>query len=242
VNIKPLAVLAVCFGISAFGQGTATRAASIPHTAEGKPDFSGVWQADNGASWNILDHRADYNSPGGKGVVEGNALPYQPAAAAKQKENAAHLENDPLAHCLLPGIPRAEYVSPFRILQTPQQIVILYEYAHGWRTIPIGWKHPAGGDLQSSRMGDSVAAWDGDTLVIDATGFNGASWFDMAGNFHSEDLHVVERLKMLDAHTIAYEAAIEDPKVFTKPWKMSFSITGHPDMQLQEYECSEAGK
>jgi hypothetical protein len=211
---------------------------AIPHRADGKPDFSGVWQADNnGASWNILDHRADYNTPGGKGVVEGNVLPYQPAAAAKQKENFAHQENDPVAQCALPGIPRAEYISPFKITQTPTQIVIVYEYAHGERIIPIGGKHR---DTQPTWMGDSVASWDGDTLVLDAVGFNANTWFDMAGNFHSEALHVVERLKLNDAHTIAYEATIEDPKVFTKPWKMSFPLTAHPEITLQEYDCSEA--
>ena len=206
---------------------------ALPLAAQ--PDLSGVWQADNGAGWDILNHRGDYGAPGGRGVVEGNALPYLPAALARRNDNAKHLDRDPLAHCQLAGVPRAVYISPFKIVQTPKEVDILYEYAHAWRVIPLNREHPK--DPEHTWMGDSVGRWDGDTLVIDAMGFNDQSWFDLAGSFHSGDLHVVERYRLADARTIAYEATIEDSKVFSKPWKMSFNITARPDIELKEFEC-----
>ena len=208
--------------------------AALPLAAQ-VPDLSGVWQADNGAGWNILDHRGDYQAPAGKGVVEGNGLPYLPAALAQRADNAKHPERDPLAHCQAAGIPRAVYISPFKIIQTAKEIDILYEYAHAWRIIPLNKEHRK--NLEPSWMGDSVGRWDGATLVIDTVGFNDHTWFDMAGNFHSDALHVIERYRLADPRTIAYEATIEDPGVFSKPWKMSFNIAARPDIELQEFEC-----
>jgi hypothetical protein len=201
------------------------QAPPVRRVADGKPDLSGIWQTQTGSDWDILDHRGDYAAPAGKGIVEGNAL------------------NDPDAHCQLPGVPRAVYVSPWKIVQTPQEVTMLYEFVHGWRVIPLdNRKHPE--TLEPSWMGDSVGHWDGDTLVVDVAGFNDKTWFDMAGNFHSAAMHVVERYRPTDANTIAYEATIDDPMVFTKSWKMSFPIhrVMEPRFQLSEFECSDTDR
>lgn len=212
-----------------------------PRTAEGKPDFSGVWQVLNTAAWDIQDHNGQLGVPPGQGVVEGNELPYQPWAAAKKKENFANraTADQTQATCFLPGVPRATYMPyPFEIVQTPRRIAISYEFDHALRTIPMdGSPHPDG--LPGTWMGDSRGRWDGDTLVVDATDFNDQTWFDRAGNFHSDALHVVERYSLIDRDHIRYEATIDDPKVFSKPWKMSMPLYRVIDKnaRLLEYEC-----
>ena len=211
---------------------------TLPRTADGKPDLSGIWQALNAAAWNILPHPAEEGVPAGLGVVDGGAIPYTPAAAAKQRENYANRATlDPEAMCRLPGVPRATYMSfPFQIVQTPNQTSILYEYAHTLRNIFMNSPHPRG--PIEWWMGDSRGRWEGDTLVVDVVHFNDQTWFDKAGNHHSEQLHVVERYTLMSANHITYEATIEDPKVFTRPWKMSMPLYRRldPNMQILEYE------
>ena len=210
-------------------------------TADGKPDFSGVWQALNTAAWDIQDHSGQLGVPPGQGVVEGNEIPYKPAALTKKKDNFAHRATADLteANCYMPGVPRATYMPyPFEIVQAPKQIAITYEFAHALRNIPMdGSAHPDG--LPDTWMGDSRGHWEGDTLVIDVTNFNDQTWFDHAGNFHSDALHVVERYTLLDADHIQYEATIEDPAVFTKPWKISMPLYRRMEKnpRLLEYEC-----
>ena len=212
---------------------------TLPRTADGKPNLSGIWQAVNSAAWNILPHAAEAGVPAGLGVVEGHDLPYRPEAAAKQRENYANRATlDPDAKCWLPGVPRATYMGfPFQIVQTPSQTSILYEYAHTLRNIFMNSPHPRG--PIEWWMGDSRGTWEGDTLVVDVVHFNDQTWFDKAGNHHSEQLHVVERYTLMSANHINYEATIEDPKVFTRPWKMSMPLYRRldPNMQLLEYEC-----
>ena len=216
----------------------------LPRTADGKPDLSGIWQAVNTAAWNILPHPAEPDVPAGLGVVEGNELPYRPEAAAKQRENYAKRATlDPVAKCWLPGVPRATYMGfPFQIVQTPAQTSILYEYAHTARHIFMNSAHPRG--PIEWWMGDSRGRWEGDTLVVDVVHFNDQTWFDKAGNHHSEQLHVVERYTLLSRNLIDYEATIEDPKVFTRSWKMSMPLYRRvePNMQLLEYECYRFGE
>jgi len=214
--------------------------ANLPRAAEGKPNFNGIWQALNTASWDIQDHTGQLGVPPGQGVVEGNEVPYQPQALAKKQENfAKRLTADPTeANCFLPGVPRATYMPyPFEIVQTPDSIVIRYEFAHALRMIPMNSKHADG--IPPSWMGDSRGRWEGDTLVVDVTNFNDQTWFDRAGNFHSDALHVVERYTMMNPDHILYEATIEDPKVFTRPWKMSMPLYRRVDknVKLLEYEC-----
>ena len=213
---------------------------AIPRTAEGRPDLSGIWQVMNTAEWDIQDHQARPDAPAGSGVVEGDQIPYQAWAAAKKKENfEKRATEDPLAKCYLPGVPRITYTPlPFQVFQTPKQVTIFYQYAHAVRHIfANGSKHPDG--HIDWWLGDSRAQWQGDTLVVDVTDFNDLTWFDRAGNFHSDDLHVVERYTLADADHINYEVSVEDPKVFTRPWKMSMILYRHKEknFQLLEHEC-----
>ena len=211
----------------------------VQRTADGKPDLSGIWQAMNTAFWDIQDHNAQKGIPAGLGVVESNELPYKPEAAAKKRSNFENrAAGDPESKCYLPGVPRAAYMPfPFQIVQTPSQVTMLYEYAHTVRNIFMNTPHIEG--QLYWWMGDSRGRWDGDTLVVDVTDFNDETWFDRAGNFHSDALHVVERYTLSDPDHINYEATIEDPKVFTRPWKMSMILNRHTEknFRLLEYEC-----
>ena len=219
-------------------------------TPDGKPNFNGIWQVLNTANWDIQSHAAQPGQvtamgaldavPPGLGIVEGEEIPYLPAAAAKKKENYANrLKLDPEVKCYLPGVPRATYMPfPFQIVQTPQYILIAYEYANAVRTVYMKDPGPAPVD---SWMGQSVGHWEGDTLVVDATGFNDSTWFDRSGNFHSDALHVVERYRLRGPDVILYEATIEDPNVFSKPWKISMPIYRRleKNVQLLEFKCQE---
>jgi hypothetical protein len=223
---------------------------SPPRTADGKPDLSGIWQANNTANWDLQDHStrqgpvlalgAAFSVPAGQGVVEGDEIPYQPWAAARKKENAENwLDRDPEVKCYLPGVPRANYLPyPFQITQTPAHVLIAYEFADAGRTIYMdkGHENPI-----ETWMGYSTGRWVGDTLVADVRSFNDQSWFDRAGNFHSEALHVVERYTRTSPDVMQYEATIEDSKVFTRPWKISMPLyrRAEKNVQLTEYKCVE---
>jgi len=231
--------------LSAFGQ-----AVQIPRTADGKPDLSGIWQAINTANWDIEPHAAQPGPmlalgasgaiPAGMGVVEGDKIPYKPEAAAKQKENFANrLKLDPEVYCYMPGVPRATYMPfPFQIVQGQHRILINYEYAGAARLINMGKPTKAPDDTW---MGWSNGRWDSDTLVIDVASLNDRSWFDRAGNFHSNALHVVERYTPLSHDALMYEATIEDPNVFTRPWKISMPLYRRleKNAQLLEFKCVE---
>ena len=210
-----------------------------PRTPEGQPDLNGIWQALNAASWDIRAHNAQDGVPAGLGVVEGGEIPYQPWAAAQQRENYANrLTADPLRQCFLPGVPRVTYLPfPFRILQTPDHVVVTYEFAHVVRIIYTdGSPHPLPNDFW---MGDSRGHWDGDTLVVDTTHFNGRTWLDAAGNFHSDQLHVVERYTPVTPYHLDYEVTIEDPEVFTRPWTLRMPLYRRMEdgLQLLDYDC-----
>jgi hypothetical protein len=218
--------------------------------ADGKTDFNGIWQALNTANWDLQDHAARSGGvvalgaigavPAGLGVVEGNEIPYLPEAAAKKKENFDNrLTADPELKCYLPGVPRATYMPyPFQIVQTPKFILIAYEYAGATRTIYMD-KAPASPD--DSWMGRSVGHFEDDALVVDVTDMNDRTWLDRSGNFHSDALHVVERYTPLSPDALAYEATIEDPKVFSRPWKISMPLYRRleKNAQLLEFKCVE---
>jgi len=189
----------------------------------------------------VLELGAVMAVPAGLSVVEGNEIPYQPWAAAKQKENYENwLSRDPEVKCYLPGIPRATYMPyPFQILQTANNdILIAYEYASASRVIKMGKVEPPPVDTW---MGQSAGHWEGDTLVVDVTGLNDQTWFDRAGNFHSEALHVVERFTPVSPDVLDYQVTIEDPKVFTRPWKIRMPLYRRQDQgaQLLEFKCVE---
>ena len=211
-----------------------------PRTADGQPDLQGVWQALNTAAWDIQDHSARLGVPGGQGVVEGNEIPYQPWAVEQRRENFDNrLTADPETRCTMPGVPRITYMPhPFQILQFPDRVLILYEYVHATRTVYMDGRPPPEGHIDFW-MGDSRGRWEGDTLVVDVIHFNDETWFDRAGNFHSEALHVVERYTPSGPHHLTYEVTIEDPKVFTRPWRMRMPLYRRQEVgvQLLEYEC-----
>jgi hypothetical protein len=214
-------------------------AQQIPRTADGKPNLQGIWQASSRAAYDLQDHAARQGMPPGKGVVEGGEIPYQPWAAAKKLGNFTNRQTaDPLGKCYFPGVPRIMYMEfPFQIFQTPEHIAIAFEWSQVFRLIYLSGK-PAPHDGIESWMGDSRARWEGDTLVVGVTGHNDKTWFDMAGNFHSDALRVTERYSMLDADTIQYQATIQDPKVFTKSWKISMPLVRQKKMpRLLEYQC-----
>jgi hypothetical protein len=221
-----------------------------PRTADGRPDLNGIWQANNTAYWDVEPHSASASDvlelgarglvPPGLGVVEGGAIPYRPDALAKKRDNMANrLTRDPEIKCYLPGVPRATYMPyPFQILQSRNHIMLVHEFAGAVRTIYMTDQTEAPAD---SWMGWSNGRWDGETLVVDTTGFNDLSWFDRAGNFHSDALHVVERFTPRSADTLNYEVTIEDPNVFTRPWTMRMPLYRRvePDAQILEIRCVE---
>ncbi|HTE41670.1 MAG TPA: hypothetical protein VK629_12615 [Steroidobacteraceae bacterium] len=215
------------------------KTAGIPRSASGKPDLSGIWQTLSTADWDLEPHHARADSPAGLGVVDG-PIPYQEWALLKKKENFANrVSLDPAAKCFMPGIPRATYKPfPFQIFQSEHQLTVLYEFGETARTIHAnGSKHPDG--HIDWWLGDSRGHWEGDTLVVDVIHFNDKTWFDRAGNFHSDELHVVERYTLIDRDTIEYHATIEDPKVFTRPWSINLLLYRHKEenFQLLEYKC-----
>jgi hypothetical protein len=178
--------------------------------------------------------------PGGPGVVEGGEIPYLPAAKEQKKQNFEHrLAADPEVKCFLPGVPRATYMPyPFEIFQSEKAIFFAYEFAGAVRNIFLKDPGPAPID---SWMGQSVGHWEGDTLVIDVTGLDERTWFDRAGDFHSDALHVVERYTPLGPDTLSYEATIEDPKVFSRPWKIKMPLYRHVEenARMMEFKCVE---
>jgi hypothetical protein len=230
--------------------GSTPAPAQIPRAADGKPDQSGIWQAVGTAHWDLEDHGpqaplvyqlgAVGAVPGGRGVVQGGPIPYQPWAAEQKKTNFANrLSEDPEIKCYMPGVPRATYLPfPLQIVQTPRDVFIAYEFANADRKINMGepTEFPYG-----TWMGWSNGRWDGDTLVVDVTGLNGMSWLDRAGNFTSEEAHIVERYTPIDRDHLRYDVTIEDPTVFTRPWTISMPLYRRIDenAQLVEFRCVE---
>src|SRR5215468_6420987 len=230
-------------------RGTAATS-NIPRMPDGKPNFTGLWQTLGTADWDIRDHGAQPGPfyqlgaigamPAGQGIVEGGDIPYKPEAAAKQKENLKNrLQLDPEVKCFMPGVPRGTYMPfPFQIIQSQNDIAIAYEYATANRVINMGKPKEAAVDTW---MGTSNGRWQGDTLIVDVTGLNGESWFDRAGNFMTENVHIVERYSYSDADHINYEATIEDKTLFTRPWKISLPLYRRKEKnaQLNEFKCVE---
>ena len=230
--------------------------------ADGHPDLNGIWQAMVTANWDLEDHEAQpgphpelsgaYGAgPAGQSIVEGGEIPYKPEALARRKANFEnrltvdvsedktwHARGDPEMKCYLPGVPRATYMPfPFQIVQgTNPYILIAYEFTSATRIIRMDWKQNAPTD---SWMGWSRGRWEGDALVVDVTGQREETWFDRAGNFHSDALHVVERYTPVSPYHMMYEATIEDPNIFTRPWKISVPLYRRMEknLQLLEFKC-----
>ena len=222
-----------------------------PARLYGHPNFNGIWQVMNTANWNLEAHNAEALSdfwklgaiaavPAGRSVVRGGTIPYLPEALKKRNENRANrLKLDPEVKCYLPGVPRASYMGfPFQIIQSQKHVMLVHEYAGAVRTIYMADQTEA---PAHSWMGWSNGRWEGESLVVDTKGFNDLSWFDRSGNFHSDALHVVERFTARSADTLNYEVTVEDPKVFTRPWKMSMPLYRRVETnaQILEFRCVE---
>jgi hypothetical protein len=225
----------------------AVKAGPFTRLSDGKPNFEGYWQTRNFFSaFDLEEHPvATFEIPAGKGVVVDPAdgkLPYQPWALAKKKDLLEnHPHEDPQAHCMLSGTPRQIYTPfGFQIMQPKGHVVLLFEAFHAYRIIPTdGRPHPP--QTMKFFEGHSSGKWEGDTLVVDVANQNDRTWFDMSGNFHSDAIHVVERYTPVDANTIRYEATIEDPNVFTRPFKIAFDLGRNTDpaYERMEYACVE---
>ena len=235
------------------GQRGAPPQAARPDRIAGHPNLNGIYQAINNANWNLEGHSASATAfsqlgalfavpPGQSVIVDNNgAIPYTPDGLKKRQENQAGWpKSDPEAKCYMPGLPRATYMPhPFQIVQGEKDILFLYEYAGANRAVHMTNHTEAPVD---SWMGWSNGRWDGDTLVIEVKGFNDLSWFDRAGNHHSDALTVTERYSLASgASYLNYEARIDDPKTFTRPWtiRMPLYRRVEANAQLLEFNCVE---
>jgi hypothetical protein len=210
----------------------------LPQTASGHPNLQGIWQVVERAAYDLEDHVARPDMPAGRSVVDGGSIPYQPWAAARRAANFAERASaDPLASCYLPGVPRVMALDfPFHIFQTDAHVAITFEWQQVYRLIYTNGEPPMYGGI-SSWMGHSRGRWDGDVLVVDVTDQNDQTWLDAAGNFHSDALHVTERFQLRDADTLDYEAVIEDPQVFERPWTMRLEFRRRSMDRILEYQC-----
>jgi hypothetical protein len=246
---RRVAVAVSAIALIALLSSAQTASNRIKRMPDGKPSLNGIWQALNTADWDLQTHGPSAGPPSigaigavppGMGVVEGGDIPYLPMAAEQKKMNfQKRWTDDPEVKCYMPGVPRANYLPlPFQILQGSAGIIITYEFANAVRQINMDKPTEAPID---SWMGWSNGHWEGDTLVVDVTGFNDQSWFDRAGDFHSDALHVVERYTPINADILQYEATIEDKKTFSRPWKISMPLYRHQEegAQLMEFKCAE---
>lgn len=248
--LRAIVLMIAAVALASGPVGAQTSDYQAPRTADGRPDLNGIWQALNTAHWDVEPHAAGPSVvrelgalsavPGGLGVVDGDAIPYRADALVERDENrASRLDRDPAITCYLPGVPRGMYMPfPVQIVQSREHIMILHEFAGAVRTVYMEDHMPAPAD---SWMGWSNGRWDGDTLVIDTTGFNGRTWLDRSGNFHSDALHVVERISRRSPETLLYEVTLEDPNVFTRPWTMSMPLYRRVEenAQILEFRCVE---
>jgi hypothetical protein len=217
-----------------------------PRTPDGQPDLSGYWNRARVTSDNIEEHAEVVGDPGGKSLVvdpPDGKIPYQPWALAKRQDNAQHYIA-PQALCFQPASPRGAYApGGYQILQTRDSVVFLHDFAHSYRVVYTDGRPHIPGNVRVA-MGDLRGRWEGNTLVVDSTNFTGKSWFDNEGNFASADVHIVERWTLIAADAIHYQARIEDPKVYTRPWTIAFGIRRNADRGYELYEsaCYEGNR
>ena len=251
VLIRAVAVAAVAHSLSiplAAQAPAGSQPYSPPRTPNGHPDLQGVWRVWNLAKYDLEDHSAKPGVPAGRGFVidplDGR-IPYQRWALEKRRQNYEGTKTpdpakntDPVAKCYIPGVPRMTYLGwPFQIVQTAQYVAFTYEWSHYRRIVYLNRteKPPEGLDFW---WGISRGRFEGNTLVIEVTNFNNDTWFDMAGNFHSDALRVVERYTPLDPDTLQYQVMMEDPKVCTRPWTIRMFIQRQKDVGILDYECT----
>lgn len=223
-----------------------------PERIAGKPNLNGIWQAMNTANWNLEDHSAQPLKkfwklgaisaiPAGGSVVVGGKIPYLPGALARREENRAGWPaTDPETRCYMPGIPRATYMPyPFRIVQGEGDVMLFaYTFANANRPVFMNSHEIAPVDTW---MGRSNGRWDGDTLVIEVNSTIDQTWFDRSGNYHSPAMIVTERYTLIDVHVMQYEATINDPQTFSRPWTIRMPLYRHMEKnaRLLEFNCVE---
>jgi len=251
-----IAILAMSLcpaSISAQTTPTSAAKSAIPRASDGKPDLTGVWQGGSTqrGSWEQANGGVGVGGsgrdPAAPVALSSNdrpagreGAPYQPWAAQKVLEafNRRGID-DPTSQCLPAGLPRTVMLGlfPQQIVQTPTQIIMLYEYMNVFRVIPLNAKHPD--DIIPSYTGNSVGRWDGDTLVVDVIGFNDKTWLAGTGTFHTDALHITERFTRVDKDQINYEVTMDDPNVLTKPWTLRSTLMLREGTRLEEYVCAE---
>jgi hypothetical protein len=255
VRIQPAAVMfagaLIMSSVTAFGQGPGRSAGSdtkagqpvahhpVPRAADGKPDMSGVWQA-GGVSITGEPGAPPLHTlpPIDPHPIHREPLTYKPEFEAKRK--LLTTLDDPTLRCLLPGVPRIQTEPmPLEIVQTPKEVVILYESFRAWRRIPINDKLQHPDDLTPTWMGDSVGRWEGDTLVVDTIGFNDKTWIAGTGTIHSEQMHVVERYTLNTDGSLSWEARVEDPLMLSKRYVTGATLRAPIGVRVEEYECIE---
>lgn len=261
---SPGVAATACALLAAFASVVAAQSGDVPRTPEGRPDMNGIWQALGNAHWDIEPHAARPALamrpgpvvpipaaevvamgavgavPSGYGVVDGGAIPYLPETLDQRNANRdSWLERDPEIKCYLPGVPRATYMPfPFQIFQSDARFFIAYEYAGAMRDIYLDDPGPAQVD---SWMGQSHGRWEGDTFVVEVTGFNGEAWLDRSGNFAPYGTSVTERYTMLGPDHILYEARLTNPDAFVRPWTIRMPLYRNidPNARLGQFKCVE---
>jgi hypothetical protein len=207
--------------------------APAPRLPNGKPDFSGSWSPDNNKY--LRDIALD---------MKPQDVPFQPWARAlfEQRKDGSHSAEDPDAHCLPQGVPKIDAVSyPFKFIQTPNSVVIIYEIFNFWRQIFTDGRE-MDPDANPTWMGYSTGKWEGDTLVVDTRGFNGKAWLDQLGRPTSDRLHVTERFRRVDYGHMKMDITIDDPGAYTHPWTVSEEAHLRPGWEPQEFICNENNK
>jgi hypothetical protein len=239
--------VAAAFAAPSMAQQSGT---ARPARIGGQPNINGIWQAMNSANWNVEAHSAEALKefwalgslaaiPAGQSVIDGDGkIPYKPEALAQRDENRAGWpKSDPETLCYLPGIPRATYMPfPFQIVQGGGNILFVYSYASANRLVNMG--EPIVPPVDTW-MGQSNGRWDGNTLVVETTGFNGMTWLDRSGNHHSSALKVTERFTPVSDNHLQYSATLEDANTYTRPWTISMPLYRHidPGAQILEFKC-----
>ena len=243
---------------------TSTASSDIPRSPDGKPDFNGIWQVLSSANNNleaapakaahamvpgdfvpvpapaVVAMGAVGSVPASFSVVEGGVIPYKPEALAQRQLNQENwLTSDPEIKCYMPGVPRATYMPhPFQIFQSQQAMFIAYSFAGAVRNIYLEDPGPPPLDAW---MGQSYGYWDGDTFVVEVTGLDDRTWFDRAGNYHTYKMKVTERYTLESANVMRYEATIEDPDIFERPWTISMPVYRRLEegFELPQFKCVE---
>ncbi|HUF72646.1 MAG TPA: hypothetical protein VMR74_07090 [Gammaproteobacteria bacterium] len=259
VALSGACAIAVCAALGAgsvWAQADAARSvsdaaratsAAVPRTAEDRPDLSGIWVATGALALmegpDALRAALEADEAAGYEEPATEPPPYTPEAEAKRQEYLDRQGiDDPMAQCLLTGVPRINFRPlPFEIVQLANRIIMLYEIHHAFRIIPTdGRPHPD--YIEPTYLGEPVGHWEGDTLVVEVIGFNDDTWLAGTGTWHSEELRVTERWTRISSDMLAYEVMMEDPAVFTKPWRMYETFRLRPDERIREYECIESNE